>query len=136
MFEFKLVCLSFLYPVDSTCLLTYAQLGVIFFQYELSVPGGIFANLPPLFYKLKNRLVMPNPWKLTCYEKWTALNCDVWLRDHYRCLEHNFVKTWKCRSQCFSVDSPGGVFIKLKLLLALKVGFNTTFLVSQFILKI
>ena len=91
----------------------------VFFQHQLLVPGGIFANLPP---EVKNRLVMPHPLKLTCYEKWTAPIGDVWSRDHYKCLEGDNLQTY--------TDSPGGMVIKHNLLLALKIGFNTTFLVS------
>ena len=34
--------------------------------------------------QVKNRLAMPHPLKLECYEKWTAPINDLWSRDHYR----------------------------------------------------
>ena len=65
--------------------------------------------------QVKNKLVMPHPLKLTFREKWTAPIGDAWSHDHYRCLKGDNLKTWKCRLQCFSADSPGGMFIKHKL---------------------
>ena len=54
-------------------------------------------------------------WGVDCSNRW------LWSRDHYKKLGN---------ADRFSADLPGGVFIKHKPSLALKVGFNTTFLVN------
>ena len=71
------------------------------YQSQPSVFQRHFCQPATPISQVKNRLVMPHPLKLICYEKWTAPIGHVWSRDYYRWLEGDDIKTWTCRSQCF-----------------------------------
>ena len=84
-----------------------------------------FSSLLPLFHKLKIDWSCITPW--SSHVMRSGLLQSV-MFGHLIITGASRVITWKCRSQCYSADSPGGV-VKHKPLLALKVGFTMTFLV-------
>ena len=67
-------------------------LGHVYFSAPAVSSGRDFCQPATPISQIKNRLVMPHPLKLMCYEKWTAPIRDVWSHDLNMCLKGNNIK--------------------------------------------